>query len=370
VRKTAVLVSLVFLFATNGCGSSSGGTCPTGSAGSQGSAGASTAGDGGVAGTAGAGTAGVGDGAAGSGAAGAVGDGGTAGAGSAGADGGTADAGNAGADGGTADAGSAGADGGTADAGSAGADGGTAGAGSAGADGGTAGAGASVADPGSSLYQGDRVHVMGDSLTYYGWHVPLESLVAAATDETGATMHVTWTANGQPGYHTDSITASLSTMLFPYAPDVVVIESGRNDNAVAAVEYMSMTGLIDAIRAWKPNIRIIVVSVVWAGEIWTQTGVLPPAWDNTAHGGYSDTLISSENNGARLAAASRGVTWCDARAYVLDFEVSYNPGKLAFGAPGVTLTDDGTHPNAHGQQIMSQAVLGCLSFGSAALKPN
>jgi hypothetical protein len=93
MRTATVLVSLALFFVTNGCGSSSGGASPTGTAGSQGSAGASAAGS---AGTAGAGTAGGGDAAAGSGAAG-VGDGGIGGAtgSSAGADGGTAGAGGA-----------------------------------------------------------------------------------------------------------------------------------------------------------------------------------------------------------------------------------------------------------------------------------
>jgi hypothetical protein len=102
MRTSTLVVSLVILFAANGCGSSSGGS--TGTAGAKGSAGASgTAGSGtaGSTGTAGGGTAGGGT--AGAGDAGTAGIGGIGGiGGSTGGAGGTVDGGSAGADGGGA----------------------------------------------------------------------------------------------------------------------------------------------------------------------------------------------------------------------------------------------------------------------------
>jgi len=222
--------------------------------------------------------------------------------------------------------------------------------------------------PGCAIYQGDKIHVLGDSLTAgYAWFSPLETLVAAATDETGTSMSVSWTFNGTVGISSDGIRLALSTMLFPYNPDVVIIESGRNDGAGTTTqqEYGYYLALLDAIRAWKPAIRIIAVSCMWGGELWAQTGVQPPTWNNTTGGGgMSDATCTAINNGIRLACAKRGVTFADARAYSLQWEPNYNAGKATSGG----LTVDGTHPNSNGQTVMSRGVFNCMSFGSAAVK--
>lgn len=231
-----------------------------------------------------------------------------------------------------------------------------------------------------------HVHVVGDSLTAFGWYVPLEALASqastvlptppvaatagvgavAATSGVGAVpavsganqagpfASVTWTADGVPGIGIDGVAAAVNSMIVAFNPDALIIELGRNSTGSPTAESDAVS-LISQVLAWKSTLPILWVGAIWAGENWSSP---PPAWNNPS----TDAAMDGVNAAIQTAIASFGlpdqIQYCPARQLVLPHEIASNPGNAALGI----LTSDGTHPNAAGQPIMSSVVLPSLEF--------
>lgn len=218
--------------------------------------------------------------------------------------------------------------------------------------------------PGALIKQHDHVHVVGDSYVNALWYAPLETMVANAKDDTGTVMSVTWTVNGVPGYAPATVYANRQSMIFDYDPDFLIIELGRNSTATDSTQLAAdVEQLLIAILAWKPTIRLAWIGAMWANEIWTQVGAQPPTWNNVNGG---DAIMAGVNTVIARVCAKYNVPYVDGRGFSLQYEPYYNPNKNPSGqsaaGPPNGLTSDGTHPNANGAQVMSQAMFNALSF--------
>jgi lysophospholipase L1-like esterase len=218
--------------------------------------------------------------------------------------------------------------------------------------------------PGALVRQHDHVHVVGDSYVNATWYLPLETMVAGAKDDTGALMSVTWTVNGVPGYAPATVYTNRQAMIFDYDPDFLIVELGRNSVGYPLTQVAAdVDQLLNAVLTWKPRIRLAWIGAMWGGELWTQTGALPPTWNN-----YNDAAVAATNTVIARVCAKYNVPYVDGRSFALQYEPYYNPNKNLTGqsaaGPPNGLTSDGTHPNVNGAQVMSQAMFNALSFSN------
>lgn len=195
----------------------------------------------------------------------------------------------------------------------------------------------------------------GDSLTAFGWYVPMET-----------TINVAFAAAGKanPTYHNAATAGKTSTetlasvgSVIALAPDHIFLLSSINDRsnhggapippATTAANY---TAYFAAIAKGAPNCMIHVVSNLWdAGENWPDGANVNDA---------TTVLMNTAIQGA--VAACSFARYLDIRTpiYGID-EPANNPTHLTSGA----LTSDGTHPIVtSGQAFLSSRVFSFLTF--------
>ena len=164
---------------------------------------------------------------------------------------------------------------------------------------------------------------------------------------------VTAINSGVPQNQISDIAADIPGRITNYNPDVVVILIGVNDvrgvpTGPPPLETFrtNYATVVDTVKATLPNCRIMLVSILYAGEKWAS--VPPPAH---FAGNTYDATIDAWNNVIRYLAESRGCVYVDGRGASAIVEPTGNTPEP--GAVSGFLTDDQVHQLILGQQVLS-----------------
>ena len=163
--------------------------------------------------------------------------------------------------------------------------------------------------------------------------------------------------------------ANIDTWILATNPEVLVLEFGRNDVApplppftpTPLVDFRaSYDAVLDQTLAAFPSCKIVCLSILCDGEQWAAG----PVWNNAfdpppSNPGYTPS-IAEFNAQIQASCVAHGGLYIDLRGPALLVEAALN--TPAPGAGVGPLTIDGTHPNAAGQLLMSNAVFPAFVF--------
>lgn len=201
--------------------------------------------------------------------------------------------------------------------------------------------------PSPAPYQdGTRIVFLGDSITAFEWFdngVPDALLPQLnATISPGSIVAIN---SGVAGNKIADIQADIAGRVIAHNPDIVVIEAGTNDvgNTELPDYQASWLSVLAQIRAWKPDIPIVVLSIFLIFEQWQTFNGTPRLHNFNDEGGGATKTIEAYNDAARgtLGSISPHAAWVDLRAPALAYEVANNTPEP--GAPSGILTSDGVH---------------------------
>lgn len=254
------------------------------------------------------------------------------------------------------------------------------------------------------VHAGTRTVFCGDSLTAQGWFWSRESQVGGTnllvdqlspptvrarpgvnvgrvSSATGTIGQVAAVSGGgqinaiNQGHGQKQIgdcLANISAWILAHSPQVLVLQFGRNDvnpplppfTPTTLVSFRSSyDAVLDQTLAAFPSCAIVCLSILCDVEQWTTVNSVP-VWNNAfdpppSDPGYTPS-ITEFNAQIQQSCVAHGGTYVDLRAPALAYEAANNTP-----APGVgqgIITIDGTHPNAIGQSIMSNAVFPAFVF--------
>ncbi len=163
--------------------------------------------------------------------------------------------------------------------------------------------------------------------------------------------------------------ANISAWILSHSPQVLVLEFGRNDVAPPLPPFTPTTlvsfrtsydAVLDQTLAAFPSCAIVCISILCDGEQWAAG----PVWNNAfdpppSNPGYTPSIVEF-NAQIQASCLAHGGVYIDLRAPALLVEAALN--TPAPGAGVGPLTIDGTHPNATGQSLMSNAVKPVFTF--------
>lgn len=235
---------------------------------------------------------------------------------------------------------------------------------------------------------GKKTHFVGDSITALGWYsatggivdqvnatwpAPANAVIGAtATGKAGvvsgasATViasaqtrkSIAVTASGVSGNVVADVSSNMSTRVFAFNPDILIVELGVNDILTGTditTFSNNVASLLSQALAWKPTLPIMWVGPTAYGEVW-QVG--PPVdWLS----GYGNNVSFPTYIAAiRSACASVGAVFVDTRAPLLVYESTHN--TPAPGASQGIATLDQIHPNPTGQVLMGNETFAAMSI--------
>lgn len=195
----------------------------------------------------------------------------------------------------------------------------------------------------------DKIVFCGDSITFFGWWWYLIGLSSLATDvgnvpgrggyyrTSGPPAGMSWVNSGVSGDKAADIDAAVASRITAYAAQCLILQIGVNDVRFSTTDpnfSTSYNSIVDKSIAAQPTLKILGVSIFLNGED------IPNA---------SDTDIANKNAIVAATMARVGGTYADVRTPLVTWEGVNNPGHAATGF----LTNDGFHPNATGNSLVS-----------------
>lgn len=254
------------------------------------------------------------------------------------------------------------------------------------------------------VHVGTNVDFCGDSLTAQGWFWSQQSQVGGTNllvDQLSPPIVGQWAGqvSGRPasvGGHIGQVTAvsgggqinainqghgqkkiadclaNINTWILATNPAVLVLEFGRNDvgpplppfTPTPLVDFRaSYDAVLDQTLAAFPSCAIVCLSILCKDEQWSSVPG-QPTWNNEFDPPLSDPSYTPSilqfNQQIQQSCVAHGGTYIDLRTPALAVEATLNVPE-----PGTTtgpLTIDGTHPNAAGQLLMSNATIPSFVF--------
>lgn len=194
---------------------------------------------------------------------------------------------------------------------------------------------------------GDKVDLLGDSLTARGWYYPLVNYAA-----TIYATPPTWVMRAQSGSSLLVLRSAQVPNVIADQPNVLFIE---NENEYptnnTATTQARLEAVIDDVKAGVPSIRAIGVLLPFAGgsEKWNPVDAA------------ADAKLQKVRTAYLAACLSRGVVCIDTHNTNLVAQSRYNPTNAASGI--VTL--DNIHPSEAGNDLMSATVNGKIYWRGA-----
>lgn len=222
-----------------------------------------------------------------------------------------------------------------------------------------------------TIVAGDRLHVVGNSITFFGfasatgslfdqinatWPNPAMSqnpgrstgssgvVVSGANGAVVATQptrkQTTDTTSGVPGNKAADIAAAVASRIVAFNPSKLIIEVGINDQQAStnpAAFAASYDSIVTQTQSALPSCQIMCLSLLSFNEQW----VAGPAWP-------ADSVVTY-NNAIQTVCTNRGCTYVDLRAPLLAYEVINNSPPPGAGS-GIE-TSDGIHPIIPGGQV-------------------
>jgi lysophospholipase L1-like esterase len=239
---------------------------------------------------------------------------------------------------------------------------------------------------GFPIVAGDRVHVVGDSITQFGWATAAGSFFAQvnATWATPALAPIyasssggkvvasggavviansqpqgkaiTATTSGVSGNKVADIQSAVASRIVAFNPTKLIIEVGINDFLASTDPTafgISYDSIVTQTLSALPSCQIMCLSLLTFNEQWAAG----PAWPGVAIDSAYDPAIQT-------VCTNRGCTYVDLRTPLLAYEVAHNTP----GPPGVAtgiVTSDGIHPIVTSGQVL----MGTWVFANVTVTP-
>ncbi len=169
--------------------------------------------------------------------------------------------------------------------------------------------------------------------------------------------------SGIGGNQASDIEAAVPARITNYNPDVVVIEVGINDvravpvPVTAAAFRASYDSIIEQTQAAIPTVQIVCLSILLMREQWASA---PPPAHFAGNPFDAPADIPAFNAEIQASALAHGCVYVDTRPPAALLESTLNTPEP--GAIDGILTTDGIHPNATGQESISDSVYPAFTF--------
>ncbi len=187
---------------------------------------------------------------------------------------------------------------------------------------------------------------------------------AAAQNQSKIT---TWINSGVSGNRIRDIVGTVAARITNYNPDIVFLFVGINDfdGAAPAAEITSPAAFtadyestIDQILAARPTCKVICMTPMCAGEMWTTINGVNSFSGNA---GGNDATIDAGAASIVASAATKGVYSINMRQWAADYEAVNNLSNAATGI--ITKPADGVHMSVTGALAMCAFVRTQINIG-------
>jgi lysophospholipase L1-like esterase len=238
---------------------------------------------------------------------------------------------------------------------------------------------------GFPIVAGDRVHVVGDSITFFGWATAtgsfFDQIAATWANPSPAPIYsnssggkvvtgggtvvvansqptrrgITPTTSGIVGNKASDIAGAVASRIVAFNPTKLIIEVGINDFLASTDPTafgISYDSIVTQTLSALPSCQIMCLSLLSYNEQWAAG----PAWPGDA--------VPTYDNAIQTVCTNRGCTYVDLRTPLLAYEAAHNTP----GPPGAGLgivTSDGIHPIVTSGQVL----MGTWVFANVTVTP-